>query len=100
MSAPSLEFRAIVQRLLADLEPEDCESQQEYQWALELHALPLGIDLWSRVFLTPDGEVVWAGWEPLEIKRSRDQADLKGALRMAAERYPAMTAFVHDDHTA
>jgi len=94
MSAPSLEFRAIVQRLLRDLEPEDCESELEYEWALEYHALPLGIDLWSRVFLTPDGHVVWAGWEPLEIKRSRDEADLKRALRWAAERYPAMAAFV------
>ena len=96
MSHSSLEFWAIVQRLLTDLEFEDCESQEEYQWALEFHALPLGVDLWSRVFLTPDGEVIWAGWEPLEIKRSRDEAHLNAALGMAAERNPAMTTFVHE----
>ena len=94
MSTPSAAFWAIVQRLLRDLEPEDCETQIEYELALEFQALPVGIDLWSRVFLAPDGEVIWAGWEPLEIKRSRDEAHLNAALRMAAERYPAMTTFV------
>lgn len=96
MSVPSAEFCAIVQRLLRDLEPGDCESQQEYEWALEFQGLPLGPDLWSLVFLTPDGEVIWAGWEPLEIKRSKDEGHVNAALRMAAERYPAMTTFVRE----
>jgi|ERR1043166_992105 hypothetical protein len=94
MSAPSLEFRAIVQRLLRDLEPEDCESQTEYDWAQEFQGLPLGLDLWSLVFLTPDGEVVWAGGQPLEIKRSREECHLNAAIRVAAERYPALEPFV------
>jgi hypothetical protein len=94
MSIQTPQFRAIVSRLLADLEPEDCEEPAEYEMAVELHALPIGVDLWSRMFLSPDGEVIWAGWDPLEIKRSRLEEDVNAAVRMAAERYPAMIDFV------
>ena len=99
MSAPSPEFSAIVYRLWADLEPEDCESQQEYDWALEYKALPLGIDLWSLIFLRPDGEILRISSEPFEIKRSRAEENLPLILNIAAERYPVMATLVRkDDH--
>jgi uncharacterized protein (DUF1810 family) len=90
----SPEFTMTVERLLTELEPEDCESIAEYHDAKELHALPLGLDMWSQMFLTPDGEIIWVGGEPLEIRRSRYEGHLCAALRMAAERFPDMEKFV------
>ena len=62
----------------------------EYMLAREFGALPLGFDLWSYMFLTPDGEIIWAGWMPLEVNRWRSDFILGRALKIAGERYPLM----------
>jgi hypothetical protein len=94
MDFESPEFQTTVERLLSRLQSEDCVSPEEFQHARKFHALPLGLDLWSLTFLTPDGEVIWAGWEPLEIKRSRFEGHVHAAMRMAGERFPDMKQFV------
>lgn len=94
MNASRPEIGAVLERLVTQLQPTQCEYADEYRHAKEFHGVPCGPDLWSLVFLTPDGEVVWAGWEPLEIHRSRQKGHVRAALRMAAERFPELRALV------
>jgi hypothetical protein len=95
-SARRPEIGAALERLVTQLQPAQCDSAKEYRFAKEFHGVPCGIDLWSLVFLTPDGEVVWAGWEPLEIHRSREEDHVRAALRMAAERFPELAGFFRE----
>jgi len=93
MSIETPEFEMAVAGLLAQLQPGDCVDYREYRLAKELHALPIGFDLWSYLFITGYGELMWAGWDPLEVKRSKSAEDVIAALQMAAERYPSLAGF-------
>ncbi|MDQ3818033.1 MAG: hypothetical protein M3362_10105 [Acidobacteriota bacterium] len=94
MNIVTPEFREAVERLLNDLQLSDCIDAEEYRLAQEFHALPLGLDLWSYGFLTPDGECIATGWELEEIIRSKKIPDLIRALVVAANRYPQLAAFI------
>ena len=94
MNIVTLEFRELIERLLSNIQSSDCADAEEYSLAQEYHALPLGLDLWSRVFLTPDGEVIWIGSEPEEIIRATDTQSLIRAVVSSARRYPEFAALV------
>jgi hypothetical protein len=95
MDILSSELRQLIQTLIASLTPEDCLDAEEYRLAREFEALPLGWDLWSRCFLTADGESIKTGWEPGEIERHR--GELIGVVASAARhRYPQFAKFIPD----
>ena len=79
--------------LMEQLQIGDCTDQYEYRLAKELHALPLGIDLVSYVFLDRTGEVIWALWEPREVTRTRCEGNVMAAFLYALERYPILARF-------
>jgi hypothetical protein len=83
-----------VERLLERLQPDGSLDPLEYRLAIELHALPLGLDLISFAFLHPSGEVIWATGDPSELMRTRDENNVMAAIRMGAERYPILAQFI------
>ena len=93
MGIESPGFKSTVRRLLAELRPEDCEDLEEYHFALEFEALPLGIDLWSRAYLSADGEIFWDDPDPPEFVHIKIEKDNVWPIKVAAERFPEMLVF-------
>jgi hypothetical protein len=90
----SEKLNEVVNELLSGLKPSDCIDQEEYRLSQDLRALPIGIDLWAYMFLTPDGEVIGTGWEPGELERSRDGHTMIKILVWGAERYPPLASLI------
>jgi hypothetical protein len=94
MNIVTSEFRELIERLVSNLQSSDCPDAEEYRLAQEYHALPLGFDLWSRVFLTSDGEIIWIGSEPEEITRATDTQSLIRVIVSSTGRYPEFAALI------
>jgi hypothetical protein len=50
MNIVTTEFREVVERLVNNLQPNECIDAEEYRLAQEFRALPLGLSLWSYAF--------------------------------------------------
>jgi len=94
MNTLTPKFRLEVERLIKELKPGDFIDAEEKRLAEDLHALPLGISLWSYGFLTSDGEVIQTEWEPNEISRTKHIQTVTCAIVVAARRFPQLEAFI------
>lgn len=87
------EFQQTVQELIDNLQAEQFSDCEEYKLARKHNALPLGIDLWSYVFLTSSGEVIWDDNEG-ETGSAHDLQSLIRVLAVRKERYPQFGWFI------
>jgi hypothetical protein len=53
------EFQKAILSLIENLEIEQFPDAEEYKLALKYDSLPIGLDLFSYVFLNSNGEVIW-----------------------------------------
>lgn len=87
-------LKELITELFSGLDPRDFSDPEEYCLSQNFSALPIGVSLWTYVFLTPEGEVISTGFEPGELKRSRESQDLLNALVWGTERYPSLAALI------
>ncbi len=86
--------RLLIERLLAEASWPDttCPNAAWVQaQARRLHALPVGLDLWSWWFLTPGGEAVLVEeGAAAEHRRHADRGRVLAALVWGSEKYPEL----------
>lgn len=89
------EFQKTIQELIDNLRPEQFSDAEEYKLARKYNALPVGVDLWSYVFLTASGEVIWDDGEG-ETGSTNDLQSLIRILAVRKERYPQFGRLIPD----
>ena len=87
------EFQKIIQDLIDNLQAEQFSDVEEYKLALKHNALPLGVDLWSYVFLTANGEIIWDDNEGKTVSAD-DLQSLIRVLSVRKHRYPQFEQFI------
>lgn len=87
------EFQKIIQDLIDNLQAEQFSDAEEYKLARKYNALPIGVDLWSYVFLNANGEVIWDDNEG-EIGSANDLQSLIRVLVVRKNRYPQFEQFI------
>lgn len=87
------EFQETIQKLIDNLQADQFSDATEYKLARKHNALPLGGDLWSYVFLTANGEVLWDDNEG-ENDSANDLQSLTRVLVVGKERYPQFEKFI------
>lgn len=87
------EFTETIENLISNLRPEDFFNPQEYKLTQKYNALPFGADLFSDVFLTSSGEIIWDDYEG-EIGSSTNLQMLINLLVDAKTRYPELEKFI------
>ena len=93
MNIVTPEFQKTIQGLIDNLQVEQFSDVEEYKLARKHHALPLGVDMWSYVFLTANGEMIWDDNEG-ETVSANDLQSLIRALVVTKERYPQFERFI------
>jgi hypothetical protein len=87
------EFQKVIQGLIDNLEAEQFRDAEEYKLALKYDSLPIGLDLFSYVFLNSNGEVIWDDNEG-DVGSSNDLQSLIRVLVAGKRRYPQLTKFI------
>lgn len=98
MKIVTSEFTKTLETLIKNLRVEDFSDTEEYKLAQKYNALPLGVDLYSYVFLTANGEILWDDNEG-ETGCANDLQSLIRALVVKKERYPQFVRFIPDRTT-
>lgn len=93
MNIVTLEFQKTIQELIDNLQAEQFSDVEEYKLALKYNALPLGVDLWSYIFLTATGEVIWDDNEG-DTGSANDLQSLIRVLAVRKKRYPQFERFI------
>jgi len=93
MNLVTSEFHQTVEGLISNLTEENYIDVEEYRLARKHNALPIGIDLWIYIFLTPYGEAILDDGESdnPEILRTT-QAIIR--VVAGAKRYPQLEKFI------
>jgi hypothetical protein len=87
------EFQKTIQYLIKNLQAEQFIDAAEYRLALKYNALPIGLDLFSYVFLNSNGEVLWDDDEG-DVGSSDDLQSLIRVLVAGKRRYPQLAEFI------
>jgi hypothetical protein len=87
------EFQKTIQNLIDNFQAEQFLDAAEYTLALKYNALPIGLDLFSYVFLNSSGEVLWDDNEG-DVGSSNDLQSLIRVLVAGKRRYPQLAEFV------
>ncbi len=93
MEIVTSEFQRTVQDLIDNLQAEKFLDAAEYRLALKYNALPIGLDLFSYVFLSSNGEVLWDDNEG-DVGSSNDLQSLIRVLVAGKRRYPQLAEFI------
>jgi hypothetical protein len=93
MEIVTSEFMKTVEDLTANLQSKDFSDVEEFKLAKKYSALPIGVDLFSYIFLTSNGEVIWDDNEG-EIGNSNDLQGLIRVLVVGKSRYPQLETFI------
>jgi hypothetical protein len=87
------EFQNTIQDLIDNLQAEQFLDAAEYKLALKYNALPIGLDLFSYVFLNSSGEVLWDDSEG-DVGSSNDLQSLIRVLVSGKRRFPQLAEFI------
>ena len=93
MKIVTSEFQKTIQELIDNLQVGQFSDAEEYKLARKHNALPLGVDLWSYVFLTANGEVIWDDNEG-ETGSVHDLQNLIRVLAVRKEHFPQFGQFI------
>lgn len=93
MKIVTSEFQKTIQSLIENLQAEQFLDAEEYKLALKYNALPIGLDLFSYVFLDSNGEVLWDDNEG-DTGNSNDLQSLIRVLVVGKRRYPQLVEFI------
>ena len=88
-------YRAVLEGLLHRLEPHECDPA-EYELARHLHALPLGLDLFSLCFITPEGETIRVETTDSgeKVTRGNSPQELFRFMVTSVDRYPGLATLI------
>ncbi|HSK73458.1 MAG TPA: hypothetical protein VK892_17300 [Pyrinomonadaceae bacterium] len=88
------DFQKTVQELIDNLRVERFSDAEEYRLAHEYSALPMGVDMWSYVLLTANGEIIDQDYDGNFQHHRVDSQALIRVLVAGKRRYPQLAKFI------